>query len=148
MELERRDKVEILMMKYESHSADLRNRTEYDYKLISGYVTLSIVVGAWIAKSPLSAIAIKIGFYALMVALAFFVIQLLKSNQKRREVVIDTIRNVNKALGFYEAGVYHDGVINPGPSGQKHMLWLRWQVAIIILILFAQFVLVFWGVGA
>ena len=148
MDLERRDKVEILMMKYQEHAGDLRSRTEFDYKLISGYVTLSIFVGAWVAKSPLQTTEIRVGFFALMVALAFFVVQLLKSNQKRREVVIDTVRNVNEALGFYDNNVYYAGAINPPPQGRKHVLWLRWQVAIIVLVLAALFVLVFSGVGA
>ena len=144
MDISNETKIDLLKAKYEDHAADLRFRTEYDYKLISGYVTLNLVIGAWLAKNPLPSYPHKVGFTLLFIGLVFFVLGLLNSNLKRRKIVVEIMQNINDALDFDKEGVYRTGAVNPA-ANKKTNYWVKWQRAIVLLFLVAQLFIVYGG---
>lgn len=140
-------RVDVLKMKYADHTEDLRFRTSYDFKLISGYVTLNLGVAAWLTKTPVTATGHKIGFVALFVGLAICVLMLLQRNVRRRRSVVQIMHNINDALELDKEGAYRDGPINP-PSNKVTTYWIKWHVGIVLLFLLAQLVMILAGPAA
>ena len=137
------EQLKILKAKYLDHAEDLRFRTNYDFKVISGFVTVNLAVAAWITKFRLESAPHKIGFTALVVALAGVTIVLLQRNFRRRRIVVQIIQNINDAFRFDEKGVYREcGPINP-PENQITTYWLPWYVCTIILFLLAQLFIIY-----
>ena len=134
-------RIELLKMKYEDHTEDLRFRTSYDFKLISGYVTLNVAVAAWLTKNPVTTPAHQAGFAALFVGLAICVLMLLQRNVRRRKAVVEIMHNINDALEFDKNGAYREGPINP-PSNKVTIYWIKWHVGIVVLFLVAQLVMI------
>jgi hypothetical protein len=119
------EQIDLLKMKYADHTEDLRFRTSYDFKLISGYVTLKIAVAAWLTKNPIGTVCQQVGFALIFFSLATAVLMLLQNNGRRRKVVVDIMHNINDALDFDKDGAYQEeGPINP-PANKTTTYWIK-----------------------
>lgn len=105
---------EALKTRYDDHVTLLRSMTELDYKLFSGYLTLQLVIGAWFAKNPIYKISVKIGIFLIVICMTVIAFKLIFNNLQKRKEAIETLKNINEALGFNKEGVYlKDKSINP-----------------------------------
>lgn len=137
------EQADLLKMKYIDHAEDLRFRTSYDFKLISGYVMLNVAVAAWLAKNPIAPVYLQVGFAALFIGLAIAVLMLLQKNARRRKVVVKIMHNINRALEFDKDGAYQaEGSINP-PENKITTYWIKWHIVIVLMFLLGQLVMIF-----
>jgi hypothetical protein len=103
MELTEEQKFEALKLRYADHVELLRFMTKLDVQLFSGYITLQIALGAWIATHPINGIW---------------------NDYKRREEVVGIIKNINEALNFNTSGAYlSDSPINVQTETRP---WHKW----------------------
>jgi hypothetical protein len=124
MELTEEQKFEALKLRYTDHVEILRFMTKLDVQLFSGYITLQIALGAWIATHPINGIWPKIGIILIDIVLAGIASKLLWNDYKRREEVVGIIKNINEALKFNTSGVYlSDSPIN---VQTKTRPWHKW----------------------
>ena len=120
------EQIDILKGKYLDHAEDLRFRTNFDFKLLSGFVTLNLVLAAWLAKNPLATLWFKLGFAIFASGICGVSIMLFQRNYRRRKIVVDIMHNLNDALGFAKDGIFRDeGPINP-ESNLKTTHWFPW----------------------
>lgn len=132
------EQMDLLKEKYLDHAEDLRFRTGFDFKLLSGFITLNLVLAAWLSKYPLSTGWYKAGFVIFVGGLCFVAILLFHRNNRRRKVVVEIMHNLNDAFGFDKDGVYRDnGPINP-KSNLKTTYWFRWYICVVILFFLSQ----------
>ncbi len=137
------EQIEILKFKYLDHTEDLRFRTTYDFKVLSGFITLNLALAAWMAKYPLTLVYHKIVFASLIAGLCIITIILFQRNFRRRRIVIKIIQNINEAFRFDEKGVYKEcGPINP-PENQVTTYWIPWYICIVVLFLLCQLFIIF-----
>jgi len=137
------EQIEILKEKYLDHAEDLRFRTNFDFKLLSGFVTLNLVLAAWLTKNPLSTLWFKIGFVIFASGICGVAIMLFQRNYRRRKVVVEIMYNLNDALGFDKDGVFRDkGPINP-KSNLKTTHWFPWYASAVLIFLLAQVFIIF-----
>ena len=120
-------------MKYTDHTGDLRYRTNLEIQLMSGFITLNVLIAAWLFRyqDKLKSCNLKILFSLFIIAIGGSIIAIMIRNTKRRKIVIQILENINESFKFYEEGVYHSGVINP--AGNKHQS--VWQFAYYFLII-------------
>jgi hypothetical protein len=118
--------VEILKMKYEAHTEDLHWRENYNMRLVSGFATLHIVLGAWLSQHPLNETVHKCVFTAFVVVVTWAVCALVNRNYTRRKEVVDTILSINRALKFSEPDIYWEEQLDP-PSKPKLDTWVKPQ---------------------
>ena len=78
------NRLEILRMGYQNQLEYLRMMSDLDLKLFTGYITLQIVLGGWLAKSPVEGLSIKVGLMVIDLAMAFIGIVAFRVNQERR----------------------------------------------------------------
>jgi hypothetical protein len=124
MELTEEQKFEALKLRYADHVELLRFMTKLDVQLFSGYITLQIALGAWIATHPINGIWPKIGIILIDVVLAGIASKLLWNDYKRREEVVGIIKNINEALNFNTSGAYlSDSPINVQTETRP---WHKW----------------------
>jgi len=133
---------EILKMKYQDHVEDLRFRTNFDFRLLSGFVSLNLILAAWLAENPLSTRCYEIAFAVFVFGLCSSAFMLFQRNHRRRKVVVGIIMNINKAFRFAEDDVYFDGRINT-PDNQKTTYWFPYYTAVVVIFLVAQMVVIF-----
>lgn len=137
------EQIDLLKEKYLDHAEDLRYRTGFDFKLLSGYITLNLALAAWLAKYPLSSGWYKSAFAIFVVGLFSVALMLLHRNYSRRKVVVEIIHNLNDALGFDKQNVYREnGPLNP-KSNLKTTYWFPWYICIGVLFVFAQMLVIF-----
>lgn len=106
----------ILKMKYEVHCSNLEWREELNIKLVSGFATLNVVLGAWLSQKPLDHAAYQIAFTAFVVVLTGAVAMLVHRNYNTRQRVVDTILSINEALKFDEPEIYKEDTLDPPRS--------------------------------
>lgn len=111
----------------------LHRLTMVDLRIFSGYVTLQLAIGAWVAvnKVAIDAFVVKVGLMIIDLGLMVIATALLYNNRKRREEVISTVKNCNQALGYEDEGVYLAGKkLNAKMTTRSWALW--YYVAIIL----------------
>lgn len=96
---------EALKMRYEDQVELLREITKLDLQIFSGYLTLQIALGGWLIAHPLQSLMMQIGMLLIDAALAAIAGYLHYSHFHRRREAVDTIKNLNRALGFTEQGI-------------------------------------------
>lgn len=101
---------EALKCRFENQTEQLYRMTLIDLRVFSGYITLQLALGAWIAthSDKIPNLVIKIGLMTIDLVLAVVATALLFNNYKRRKEVAGTVRNSNIALGYETPGVYLD----------------------------------------
>ena len=115
---------ESLKMRYEDQVDLLRSLTQFDFKIFVTFFTLQLAMGGWFSANPVSSCTVRIALATIDIVLAALSVKLLHNQHCRRQEVADTIKNINKALGFDEPGVYLEGAaLNPLYTRRY---WYRW----------------------
>ncbi len=101
---------EALKCRLENQTELLHRMTLIDLRVFSGYITLQLALGAWIAthSDKIPNLTIRIGLMIIDLVLAVVATALLFNNYKRRKEVGGIVRNCNIALGYETPGVYLD----------------------------------------
>lgn len=133
---------EALKIRYQDQLELLRTLTRYDFRIFSGFLTLQLILGGWLAKTPIPGTWAKIGLLVINASLALLACVLLYNQYKRRLEVITIVRNISEAFGFNEKGVYlSDKSIDVvGPIRP----WFLWYILGIV-IAFGGFCLILFG---
>ena len=95
-----------LSLRYQDHVELLRTMTHIDLRIFSGYITLQLAMGAWLATNRPSDFLVQIGLFLIDLVLAGIAAKLLYNNFRRRKEAVGTLKNINEALGYTETGVY------------------------------------------
>ena len=95
MELDKNQKFESLKMRYKDHVELLRFMTKLDVQIFSGYITVQLALGAWIAANPIKGCWTKLGIILIDLVLAAIAFMLLHKDAKRRTEVVGIIKNIN-----------------------------------------------------
>lgn len=141
MDLEK-NSFEILKMKYEDHVEDLRFRHNFDFRLLSGFVTLNLIIAAWLYKNPDLKIFYKIIFSIFISVLSSSTIMLFIRNYYRRKIIVNILQNINEAFKFYDQGIYFKGQINP-EINRKTTYWTKYYILVVIVVLISQIIMIF-----
>jgi hypothetical protein len=105
---------EALKLRYEDQVALLRTLTTIDWQVFTSYITIQVVLGSWLIQHPIEYILLQAGLAIIDLTLASIAGWLLYNNYKRRIEVVDTVKNLNEALGFTNPNIYLPGkAINP-----------------------------------
>jgi hypothetical protein len=117
---------EILLTRYKEHAEHIRHLDLFEIRVASGFVTVQLIFGSWFVSHPVESCAIKFSLLLIDIALLLVCVQLLLGARNRRGEVVETIRNINSALGLDKTGTYlPDRAINPPnrsprfPTGTK-----------------------------
>jgi hypothetical protein len=106
-----------LKIRYEDQVALLRSLTQNELKLVSGFVTMQLVLGGWLSAHPTGSMVQNVGLLIIDLVLAGGVAKILHHSYRRRGEVIATVLNLNEALGYSVKGAYIDNkTINPSPA--------------------------------
>ena len=103
---------EALKCRFENQAEQLYRLTQIDLKLFSGFFTLQLAVGGWLATQATSLPPkpiVRIAFLFLDIAIAFVATRLLYANKLRRTEVVENVRKCVRALGYQDTGVYLAG---------------------------------------
>lgn len=117
---------------YDKHTELLFRLTQIDLRIFSGYITLQLAFGAWIAvhKNTINSPIIRFGLLFIDLALAVIAFALLYNNFRRRSEVASTVKNCNEAMGFETSGTYLDD--RPLHANTKFRPWTGWYYTGII----------------
>lgn len=116
-----------LKTRYDDQVALLRSITQLDSQLFTGYITLQLVLSAWLAGHPVNKPLVRAGLLLIDLTLCFIASRFLYGSYRRRLEIVTTIKNICEALGFTEKGIYlPNKAINP-----KTVLraWGYWYIA-------------------
>lgn len=100
-----------LTINLNNHVEHIRYLTQIDLRIFSGYVTLQLVFAGWLTKNPVTDIVFQIGLFLIDVTLSIIIGFVLYYNYVRREEIVETLENINMALGFNVEGAYIEGKI-------------------------------------
>ena len=106
MKLTSQQKFEALKICYKSHVDTLRFMTKIDFQIFGGYMTLQLVLGSWLSQNTLPTCFSQTGILFVDLALSFIACILLYNDYRRRKEVVDTLTNINQALGYTEPNIY------------------------------------------
>ncbi len=116
--------VDILVARYAQQAEHLRSLDLYDVRIVSGFLTVQILLGAWIYTHPIKAICPKASLLLIDFALLVCCAAVLRTSTVRRWEIVETIWNINEALGLYEIGAYlTNKAINPECRKHRSFLW-------------------------
>lgn len=123
---------EALKARSENQTELLHRMTLIDLRVFTGFITLQLALGAWIAThhADMSSLTVRVGLLVIDLSLAVIATALLYNNFKRRKEVVGTVKNCNKALGYEESGVYLEGI--PLNSKAVFRPWVGWYFAGIV----------------
>ena len=110
-----KNEFEALKCRFKDQTELLYRITLLDLRIFTGYLTLQIALGAWIAthQTISSSLTVCAGLLLIDCSLAVIAIAFLYYNSERRLEVVETVKNCNEALGFEELGVYlHNRPLN------------------------------------
>jgi hypothetical protein len=109
--------LETLRIRYEDQVELLRALTHIDLRIFSGYITIQLFLGSWIATHPIRTPWARLGLLGIDFALALVAAVLLYNQYLRRTEAVETVKRLNEALGYTELGVFlQDRRINPEPQ--------------------------------
>lgn len=97
---------EAAKLRYEDQVEVSRFLRTIELKVMSGLVTVQLLLGAWIYTHPPSGIWMRISFLTLDAGFAVLAGSLLWNFNRRRVEIVGTIKNLNEALGYEQEGVY------------------------------------------
>ncbi len=144
MQLTDGQKFEALKLRYTDHVELLRFITKLDVQIFSGYITIQLALGAWLATHPINGILPKIGIILIDIVLAVIALKVLYNDYRRRTEVVGIIKNINEALNFNSAGVYLPG--SPLNVETKRRPWFVWFLIGIIVGVFGIIMVTFGGI--
>ena len=106
MELTDEQKFDALKLRYNDHVELLRFITKLDVQIFSGYITLQLALGAWLATNRPEDLISKIGIILIDFTLGTIAAKLLYNDYLRRKEIVAILRNLCEALGFRKTGYY------------------------------------------
>jgi hypothetical protein len=117
-------KFDALKMRYKDQVKLLRYMTTLDFRIFGGYITLQILLGAWLGAHPPGKPMACAGIAAIDLALAIVAAVFLENDYKRRTEVAATLKNIAVALRFSEDDAY----LRPGPLNvsTRSRAWRHW----------------------
>jgi hypothetical protein len=101
-------RLEVLRTVYSTKSAELRSETDSANRIVTGFVTISFAVLAWLFARQYST-SFRLMIFAASAVGAFWVVQLIHRNYGRRTEIIQTLTNVEAALQLDVADAYLAG---------------------------------------
>jgi len=112
-QLYKNHEIEILLTRYKEHAEHLRHLDLFDIKVVTGFIAIQLLLGSWFVGHPVPGnfkVALIVIDFAFWIACA----RTLWSSRNRRKEIVDTILNINEALGLKIIGAYLPGkMINP-----------------------------------
>lgn len=120
---------EALKIRFENQTELLYRMSLIDIQVFTGYITLQLAFGAWIAAHPsnITDTFSRAGLLAIDLALAAIAFAMLFNSYERRKEVVETVNNCNSALGYSAPGVYLEG--RPLNAETKWRPWAGWYFA-------------------
>ncbi|MFZ4701891.1 MAG: hypothetical protein ACOYMG_17735 [Candidatus Methylumidiphilus sp.] len=100
---------EALKLRYDDHVALLRKLTDLDLQIFGGYLTLALGFGSWASQHPQRGPWVILGLLLIAFALSLATAALLHYNFRRRKEAVETLKNINMALGYEAVGAYIEG---------------------------------------
>lgn len=100
---------EAVKLRFENQTELLYRMTMIDLRIFSGFITLQLALGAWLATKGLTLLCelgLKCGLFAIDTGLAFVAIALLRNSALRRREVAEIVKNCTEALGYKTPGAY------------------------------------------
>ena len=99
---------EALQCRFENQTELLYRLTLLDLRIFTGYITLQLALGAWMATHPadISSPTVRAGLLVIDLSLAVIATAFVYNNYRRRLEIVDTVKNCNEALGYEDSGVY------------------------------------------
>lgn len=117
---------EALKLRYEDQVELLRYLTGLDMRIFTGVITVQFALGAWFSIHDIRSVWVAVGILILDLVFVALAGKLLCNQFKRRKEVIQTVKNLNQALGFDQTGVYlADKAINAKSTTRT---WHRWYI--------------------
>lgn len=126
LEVFRGHEFEALRCRFENQTEQLHRITLIELRVFSGYITLQLALGAWLAthQDKLAGVTARIGLMGIDLVLAVVAGALLYVSFKRRKEITGIVRNWHKALGYETEGVYLDGATLNVPT--QFRTWAGW----------------------
>jgi chromate transport protein ChrA len=102
--------------------------TLIDLRIFTGYITLQLAMGAWIATNQenIACIIVSIGLLLTDTALAIIASALLYNNYQRRKEVKKIVDNCSEALGYEQTGLYLQA--RPLNVHMEFNPWIGWYL--------------------
>jgi hypothetical protein len=121
-----------LKCRFENQTEQLHRMTLIDLRVFSGYITVQLALGAWLAtnRDALAGVTAMFGLMVIDLVLAVVAAALLYNNYQRRKEVTGMVRNCTEALGFETDGIYLDGRKLNVPTSFRP--WVGWYFAGIV----------------
>ena len=135
---------ETLKVQYQEHAEYMRAMNIFDWKIVSGFMTVQLVLGGWFAGHPSDSIVLSLGVIIIDLALYLCCATMLHISSERRLETLKTIHNINEALGLSAKGVFlQDKAINAQTAPGQRYIW--YYVSMLIATAGMGFILV-WNV--
>ena len=132
-----------LITRFKDQTEELYRLTLLDLRIFSGYLTLQLVMGAWLATKGIEIVdsRVKCGLLIIDFILLVIVAIIFGKNFYRRKEVVETVRNCNVALGFEESGIYLKGKALNAKS--KHRPWIGLYIIGVIVAFIGEALFIF-----
>jgi hypothetical protein len=140
------EQIDILKTAYAEKLSDIRQRKEFDFKLVCEYAVLNLVCAGALIAHPINDLVIQIAVLVLLATVAVLASLVIGRNTKRHKVVAESIRNVAEALGLGEEGLYIQGRSIEPSETNVHRAWNDLYYSLIWLFFFAQALILFRGI--
>ncbi len=124
------NEIEVLLTNLNNHVEHIRYLTQVDLRIFGGYIALQLAFAGWLIKNPVQGVSLMVGLIVIDVTISIIAATVLYFNYKRREEIVNTLENINQALGLNVEGAYIEGItINAknivfAQKGFNPWLWL------------------------
>ncbi len=131
-EIYKEKEFEAVKLRFENQTEQLYRMTMIDLRIFSGFITLQLALGAWLAKNPEAfSWKVKPGLFVIDFGLVCVAAALLRNNALRRKEVAAVVGNCAKALGYKTPGAFLEA--DPLDVKMEMRLWKNyyyWGIAI------------------
>jgi hypothetical protein len=98
---------EAVKLRFENQTEQLYRMTMIDLRIFTGFITLQIALGAWLAtKGSVLSGELKVGLSVIDIGLTYVACALLRNNALRRKEVAAIVNNCAEALGYKTPGTF------------------------------------------
>ena len=122
--MDNKDRIEAAKAYYQQQVIILGTITRVDMQIITGYLAIQLLVGGWLAKTSPIPSRVQLGLFILEVCLTVSTLSVFWHSRTRRKEISETIRHLNKALGYSSRGAYVAGEMIQEP--RKTHFWFPW----------------------
>ncbi len=115
---------DILKVRYEQHAEYLRSWDILEWKILTSFLTVQLILVGWFTEHSLSSLAESFWVVWTDWVLGIICCIVLRRVQIRRREAVETVKNINAAFGLYTKGIYlPDQAINPTPPDAQTYPW-------------------------